>query len=592
MLPSLESERPSPSGLGMIRPRLQATILDPRRLIRGIYVGRFSLATAIFIAAQLAWNGGDPTAIRNGSLIFAVTLIVTAGSAAYTEFYRAPLRRDFLYTQTIFDLLLVTAVVHITGSGSSQFVALYILIIAIAAVLLPTGGGLLIALLGTVFYFADVLWLSHAPSYLSIWLQLFVFATVALGSAYISARLREAGAAGTAAQLFAVRHQAEDVLRNIRSGIITIDSGGRLLYANPAASALLGLPFARYVGRPILGPLAQAAPVMARALERAAKERIRTTRAEEDIRFGDNTVPIGVTTTFSVGAGGGGAGTGGEQDVARGTAVTGTAIFQDISGQKRLDALHIRASRLEAVAELSASLAHEIKNPLASIRSAVEQLARMPSRERRGSPRPGPTAARSEDDARALAALIVGESDRLARLLTEFLDFARVRVTRVSPVDLGLIVRQAGNLAAAHPSRQAGLKLSCDIPDAPVVIDGDEDLLHRAVFNLALNAVQAVPADRGEVRIELAAVAERDLPPGVTFESAAIAIRVIDNGPGIAAEVRDRLFHPFITTKGGGSGLGLSVVHRAIEAHRGCVLVDSGAEGTRFTILVPARTAA
>ncbi len=587
-VPSPEGDRPSLAGLGTLRPRLHETILDPRRLIRSIYVGRFCLATAIFIAAQLAWDGGDTMAIRKGSLIFAVTMIVTAGSAAYTEIYRAPLRRDFLYTQTIFDLLLVTAVVHITGSGSSQFVALYILIIAIAAVLLPTGGGLLIALLGTLFYFADVLWFSHAPPYLGVWLQLFVFATVALGSAYITARLREAGAAGTEAQLFAVRHQAEDVLRNIRSGIVTVDAKGRLLYANPAASALLGISFARYVGRPILGVLAQAAPVMARALERAAKERIRTTRAEEDIRFGDHTVPIGVTTTFSGGAGR----DDGDPGAERGGAVTGTAIFQDISGQKRLDALHIRASRLEAVAELSASLAHEIKNPLASIRSAVEQLARMPPRERRRSPRPGPTAARSPDDARALAALIVRESDRLARLLTEFLDFARVRVTRVTTVDLGRIVRQAGNLAAAHPSCVAGLKLTCVVPDIAVVIDGDEDLLHRAVFNLALNAVQAVPADRGEVRLEVATVPERELPPGVTFESAAVAIRVIDNGPGIAPEVRDRLFHPFITTKGGGSGLGLSVVHRAIEAHRGCVLVDSGADGTRFTILVPARVAA
>ena len=105
------------------------------------------------------------------------------------------------------------------------------------------------------------------------------------------------------------------------------------------------------------------------------------------------------------------AGTASEGDGA--ATATATAIFQDISDQKRLDTLNARAERLEAVAELSASLAHEIKNPLAAIRSAVETLGRSP---------------RSNADERTLADLIVRESDRLSRLLSEFLDFARVRV--------------------------------------------------------------------------------------------------------------------------------------------------------------------
>ena len=100
---------------------------------------------------------------------------------------------------------------------------------------------------------------------------------------------------------------------------------------------------------------------------------------------------------------------------------TATAIFQDISDQKRIDVLHLRAERLEGIAELSASLAHEIKNPLASIRSSVEQISRMPA---------------VSDDQKTLTALVMRESDRLSRLLSEFLDFARVRVARTGPVDL------------------------------------------------------------------------------------------------------------------------------------------------------------
>jgi PAS domain S-box-containing protein len=608
-------------------------MLDPHRIMRWVYVGRLSVATAIFLAAQLVWASAPSTDTRIASLIFAVTMVVTVVSAAYTEVYRAPMGRTFLYLQAVYDLLLVTAVVHVTGGGASQFTLFYILVIASAALLLPVGGGLLVALLGIVCYFAEVLWLSDTAPDLSVWLQLLVFAMVALACGYISARLQEAGE-GTAAELVFVRLQADDILRNIRSGIVTVDENGVLLYANPAASALLGLPFADLIGTAVLSRVFDVAPAIAGALQRAVTDRVRTTRAEEIVQFGDHAFPIGVTTTFADGTDGA-------------DARTATAIFQDISGQKRLESLHLRAGRLEAIAELSASLAHEIKNPLASIRSAVEQLTRMleavtgpladgrvekavaeqrvragngnghgHGRSRSGAARKvaagaGPGGRRSggdtseradraasangtttaDEDVRTLGGLIVRETDRLSRLLSEFLDFARVRVTRTSPVNLSMLARGAASLAAAHPDVKEGLRVNCVTPEGPVVIDGDEDLLHRAVFNLALNAVQAAPAG-GEVRIEVQPLAPDQLPTGVSadaFEAGAVAVRVIDDGPGIAPDVRDRLFEPFITTKPGGSGLGLSVVHRAIEAHRGLVLVDSGGEtpGTRVTVLLP-----
>ena len=192
------------------RSRLQEAMLDPHRMIRWVYLGRFSVATAIFLAAQLVWSSAPTTDTRIASLIFAVTMVFTVGSAAYTEVYRAPLGRTFLYLQTTFDLLLVTAVVHLTGGGASQFALFYILVIASAALLLPIGGGLLVALLGIVCYFAEVLWLSDAAPDIGVWLQLLVFGTVALVCGYISARLQETGA-GTAAELVFVRLQAEDI---------------------------------------------------------------------------------------------------------------------------------------------------------------------------------------------------------------------------------------------------------------------------------------------------------------------------------------------------------------------------------------------
>ena len=162
-------------------------MLDPRRMIRWVYLGRFSVATSIFLAAQLVWTSAAATDTRIASLIFAVTMVVTVASAAYTEVYGARhgaprLGRSFLYGQCVFDLLLVTAVVHVTGGSASQFALFYILVIASAALLLPVGGGLLVALLGIVCYFVEVLWLGGTTPDLGVWLQLIVFGTVALAS--------------------------------------------------------------------------------------------------------------------------------------------------------------------------------------------------------------------------------------------------------------------------------------------------------------------------------------------------------------------------------------------------------------------------
>ena len=549
---------------------LQA-ILEPRRILRWVYVGRISLASAIYLASLYVWKLEEVPANTKliASLAFAGAAMFTMVSGVVSEIKQLPLGRSFYHLQSAFDVLLVTAVVHLTGGGTSQFAALYILVIAIYSVILPAGGGVLTAALAMVLYCADVFWTPNQSldwGTASLWLQLAVFATVALGSGFLSARLKEVGTGHEklAAELVHLRLQAADILRNIRSGIITVDTHGLLLHANPAASALLGQPLDGLVGGPILEILKPIAPNLVLALERTVNHGIRTTRAEGTITINDRAFPIGVTTTFAEGNGNGnGNGTG--------QPTTATAIFQDISDQKRLDALHLRAQRLEAVAELSASLAHEIKNPLASIRSSVEQLARAPH---------------AGDDEQVLARLIVRESDRLSRLLSEFLDFARVRLTRIEPVDIAAIARGATNLADAHPGKAEGVTVSYTSEEAELMIDGDEDLLHRAIFNLTLNAIQAV-GPGGKVGVDVTRVANNRLPVGLFFESGAVSVRVTDDGPGISDDIRHRLFEPFATTKPGGSGLGLSIVHRAIEAHRGHVLVDSGTKGTSFTVLVP-----
>jgi two-component system sensor histidine kinase PilS (NtrC family) len=537
------------------------TPLDTAGVLRWVYTGRLVLATAIFLAALAVWRSAPWNDTLAVTVAMIGALIFTSGSWFYTHLQGRRPSATFLTLQALLDLVIVTVAVHVTGGRASQFAALYVLVIATVALLLSTRGALLVSLLACMLYSGDALLTGGRTLDLPVLLQLGVFAVVAVGSALIGVRVQEAGA-GTAelvAELRLVKLQAEDILHNIRSGVVTVDEAGTLLYANPASSVLFGTDLEARVGSDVRPLLQSRSPALLDALEATAERRERITRREGTIDSGERVFPIGVTTTRAT--------VGGDRPSA-----TATAIFQDISDQKRLEELHLRAERLEGIAELGASLAHEIKNPLAAIRSAVEQLGRMPA---------------GDPDAGTLSTLVVRESDRLSRLLSEFLDFARVRVTRVGPVDLASLARDAAALVAAHPDRKAGVAVDCATPELPVVVQGDDDLLHRVVFNLALNAVQATP-ERGHVRIEVLVATSDQLPSNIVFNSSgAVALRVTDDGPGIAPELRDRLFDPFFTTKPGGSGLGLAIVHRAVEAHRGVVFTERADGRTRFTVLLP-----
>jgi len=528
----------------------------PLGILQWVYVGRVVVALAVFLAAAFYFKAVAPGVLLTLAVAALASFVASGASAFYTHVARRAASPTFIYAQALFDLALVTTVAHLTGGPDSDFIPLYILVIAVPAVLLPLWSALLVTGLASALLVADVVVAFPSRLDFTLGLQLAVFLAVALTTGWIASRVRIIGRERAALQqeVRRLRLEAQDILRSIGSGVITVDADGALLYANPAAEQLLDLRLEASLGRPVMAQLAERSPELAQGLAASLTRGARRQRMEGRVVVDDRPLTIGMTTT--------------RLDASDGVPPSATAIFTDISDQKRLEVLKVRTERLEAVAELAASLAHEIKNPLASIRSSVEQLTRL--------------GVRGEDED-VLGRLVLRESDRLSRLLSEFLEFARVRVTVSRPVDLRLVADTAADIVRRHPA--ATDRTEIVVTGSCAQVNGDEDLLHRMTVNLLLNAVQAAA---GAVHIEVAVLEAPDVefPDGARRPAA--GLRITDDGPGLPADVRDRLFQPFVSRRAGGVGLGLAVVHRTVQAHDGLIHVDSTpGGGTVFTVLIP-----
>ncbi|MGH7498452.1 MAG: two-component system sensor histidine kinase NtrB [Gemmatimonadales bacterium] len=540
----------------------RSSLPDQRTLLSWLFIGRLILAVGALLGAGLVWTERPREAfLVSVAVVIALTITAYGAWAAFLR-RRVP-GNTFLFVQALVDLGVVTTIVHFAGQPQSAFPALYVLLVAAYALLMPPAWGGLTAVLASAVFLADTFWSHSGQPDTAFWAQIVVFNVVFAIVAVLGHRLREAGMEQQtlAIELKRVRLEADDILRNIRSGVITVDGMGRLAFINPTAERLLDLDAQALLGLPVLDHLKTRSSELWAAVVAGIRNGRKISRGEgKVIQEGGRIFPIGLsTTTF-------------RQETQDAPSVT--AIFTDISDLKEVQELQQRAERLEAVAALSASLAHEIRNPLASIRSSVEQLARSKF---------------ADDDERFLAGLIVRESDRLSRLLSEFLDFARVRATQFVPIDLHGVVVAVVRLIRAHPDCRPDAAIT--VEGGRTILEGDEDLLHRVVANLVLNAVQAA---RGPIRITVgvAAVQGSEIPHGTNLEQA-VRLQVRDTGPGIPEEIRDRLFQPFVSGRTGGSGLGLAIVQRAVEAHRGLVLVDTApGSGTAFTIFLPAKTVA
>jgi two-component system sensor histidine kinase PilS (NtrC family) len=245
-----------------------------------------------------------------------------------------------------------------------------------------------------------------------------------------------------------------------------------------------------------------------------------------------------------------------------GAAPGAIVIFQDLTRIADMEEQLRRSERLGAVGQLAAGLAHEIRNPLASLSGAVELLS---------------ADLRAEDDgSRRLAEIVRCETARLNRLVTDFLTYARPGPGELERVELAGLFRELEELWRS--GEQGNVALRMETPSG-IAVRANPDQLRQVLWNLLRNAAEAEPVDAG-VRVS----AE---PVGVDGERVEICVE--DRGSGIPADELERVFEPFYTTKPKGTGLGLATVHRIIEAHGGSLAIDSvPGRGTRVRFRLPA----
>ncbi|MFP2908526.1 sensor histidine kinase [Pyxidicoccus sp. 3LFB2] len=224
----------------------------------------------------------------------------------------------------------------------------------------------------------------------------------------------------------------------------------------------------------------------------------------------------------------------------------------------------VRRERMAALGELSATVAHEVRNPLAVIANAVAALRRLVPRA-------------TEGHAAPLLNIVDEEVQRLALMVNDLLDFARPMELRLQPQPLPPVVDEALSASLRAGPTHITVARSVDERLPPVAVD--PQLLHVALTNLFTNAVQAMPSG-GTLTTKL----EPDTRAGAPHARLTIS----DTGHGMAPEVRARIFEPFFTTRASGTGLGLAIVRRIVDSHHGEVSVHSTVgQGTTFTVWLP-----
>ena len=469
--------------------------------------------------------------------------------------------------QVACDALIVSAIVHLTGGVTSYFSSLYTLPIIAASMFRSWRGGLMVSAMSAAMYSGLViaqyqnlpLPLLPPPETLpaprvaiyTVGLNVFGFLAVAALSGYLAEGLRRAGAqlAETSTQLADLQAFNQHVIDSLTSGLATCDMQGRLLTFNGSASAITGVPAAEAVGHDVMAVLQL--PDVFRALFDTPAPRSVPRRREYGFQHPSGRhLELGITSAPLITPRGEG-----------GFLFT----FLDVTDLKRQDREARVQQRLAAVGEMAAGIAHEIRNPLASMAGSIQILRdELPL-----------TSEQSQ-----LMDIVLRESDRLNETIRNFMAFAKPQRSAATDFDVRRVVSDAARLLENSADVTASHSVSVEVPDEPVMYHADEAQIRQIVWNLATNGLRAMPSG-GRLRLGVRR------GPG-SGEHGEVIVGVSDDGVGIAAEDMDGIFQPFRGGFRGGTGLGLSIVHRIASDYGGEVRVASEkGKGTTVEVALP-----
>lgn len=485
------------------------------------------------------------------------------------------------------DVVFATALIYLNGAGESNITFLYFACILAASSILGSRPGVMVASMATVMLgFARLLsFLAGHYGWALPWVAVTrpdthvigVSSSVAYLMAQAIAFYLVAVLAGRLSYgLTGIRLLNEKLLENITDAVLVVDNHRRVRSINREATRLLGLPTgAEIVGKTLDDMVAcsKNAQALGRLFARRQNRISQLTLVTTD----GHVAPVAMTLSHL------------RDDCEE---ILGMVVmFADLTERRRLEEALARAETMEMVGQLAASIAHEIRNPLACIRGSAQEVRSA----LRGDEMTDGRASGADDEVGQLLDLMVTESDRINAIVTDFLHFSKMRpaaLTRCNLTDVladvvtmlerrSNVTRDSAN-ASGHEDGRVAVVFE---EDDPVFCRGDVEQLRQVFLNLGLNAVDAMPAG-GTLSIRVRRE-DTAAPHGTFHDVPRVAAEFTDDGEGMTREVKAQLFDPFFTTRPRGTGLGLSIVRRIVDAHKGHVEVDSTpGQGSTFRVVL------
>jgi two-component system sensor histidine kinase PilS (NtrC family) len=464
------------------------------------------------------------------------------------------------------DAFLVSGFIALTGGIVSYFSSLYFLPIIAASTISFRRGALQVAILGALLYLAIVMaqyagmvpyWMAIQELELPTWrfaqytvaINLFGFLAVALLAGSLAERLRSADArlAVASHQIADLRAYNEYVIDSLLSGLVTTDVERRVLTFNRAAATITGVPADQALGQDVTEVL-QLPPTVKTQLITLAKAR--SLRVDLEYRNGHGKlIDIGIMATMIAFPNG-----------RHGYLFT----FQDVTELRRLERNARLQQRLAALGEMAAGIAHEIRNPLASMSGSIQVLRQE---------------LQLSDDQAQLMDIVLRESERLNDTIRSFLAYARPQKFAVAQLDLGKVLTDAATLLRNSSEARDTHTVDVEVPPDPVWYEADENQIRQIVWNIATNGLRAMP-DGGRLLLSV------DTDRATAQDEVVLSVQ--DEGRGIPAEDLDSIFQPYRSTFERGTGLGLAIVHRIVTDYGGVIQVSSTVGvGTTVRVRLP-----